>query len=76
MRAMTTKGCWDYGYATQLSHMLGKAAIKPRFADDPWVRKFVAQDSAFEHRPARPLLVGYYPDPGWLHSSAFLNARG
>jgi pimeloyl-ACP methyl ester carboxylesterase len=56
-RAMTTKGCWYYGNATQLSHLLGTSAVKLHFADNPWVREFVAQDAAFRHRPARPLLV-------------------
>ena len=56
-RAMTAKGCWNFGYATQLSHLLGQSAVKPRFADDPWVRRFLAHDDAFRHRPSRPLLV-------------------
>jgi alpha-beta hydrolase superfamily lysophospholipase len=55
--AMTTQGCWYYGYATELSHLLGKTAIRPGFADNRWVRKFAAQDFAFRHRPTRPLLV-------------------
>lgn len=55
--ALTSKGCWYYGYAAQLSGLLGKSAVKPGFADDPWVRKFVAEDSPFGHRPTRPLLV-------------------
>jgi len=56
-RAMTTKGCWSYGYATQLSHLLGKTAVTPHFADNPWVKKFIAQNAALIHRPTRPLLV-------------------
>ena len=55
--AMTTKGCWYYGYATQVSHLLGNAAVRPNFMDDPWVRKFVAEDATFTHHPSRPLLV-------------------
>jgi len=56
-RAMTTQGCWSYGYATQLSHLLGKIAVKPHFGDNAWVKKFVAQNAVFAHRPTRPLLV-------------------
>lgn len=56
-RAMTTEGCWDYGYATQLSDLLGSSPVKPTFPENAWVRKFVGANSAFEHRPMRPLLI-------------------
>lgn len=55
--AMTTKGCWSYGYATQLSGLLGKSAVKPGVTDNPWVKKFVAEDDSLTRRPAQPLLV-------------------
>ncbi|MGB6489375.1 MAG: alpha/beta fold hydrolase [Steroidobacteraceae bacterium] len=56
-RTITTSGCWSYGYAMQLGHLLGRSAVKPRFEENPWVREFVAQNAALRHRPTRPLLV-------------------
>lgn len=55
-RVMTTEGCWFYGYATGSSHLFGTSPVKPRFADNPLVRKFARQEF-FEHRPTRPVLV-------------------
>lgn len=55
--AMTTQGCWFYGYATQLNHLLGKAAAKPDFTDNPWVKKFSDEQDPFKHPLTGPLLV-------------------
>jgi Secretory lipase len=54
---LTTKACWYYGNATQLSGVFGKSAVKPHFADNPWVRKYWAMNATFQHRPRRPLLL-------------------
>lgn len=54
---MTTQGCWYYGYATQLSNLLGTSVVRRGFANNPWVRKFAAEDAPLRHRPTRPLLV-------------------
>lgn len=53
---MTTKTCWLYGNATGSSHVLQISAVKPHFAENPWVEKFARQDF-FLRRPTRPLLV-------------------
>lgn len=53
---MTTKTCWLYGNATGSSHVLQTSAVKPHFAENPWVRRFARQDFFFR-RPTRPLLV-------------------
>ncbi len=55
--ALTTKGCWYYGYATQLSHLLGKTAVKPGWTKNRWVKKFAAQDTILRPRLTRPVFV-------------------
>jgi pimeloyl-ACP methyl ester carboxylesterase len=55
--ALTTKGCWYYGNATQLNHLLGTSAFKPGWMRNPWVKRFAARDTILRPRLTRPALV-------------------
>ncbi len=59
-RMFTTKGCWDYGYATEVSQLQSKSAapvLKKGWERNPWVRRWAAETVRVRPHVSRPLLV-------------------
>ncbi len=55
-KALTTEGCWDYGYAVASSGQLGKV-LKPDWLKNKWAHKFLVENETLKKPMAGPLFL-------------------